>query len=107
RQSAEAGSTDHFRVLFPWRAFGQDIPSQLLPDELVERLVTVERVDDVVAVAHDLGYRIVRIVAGRVGVMDDVHPMPPPAFAVMGRGQEASDDTGEGVRRVIVEEFGD
>ena len=43
---------------------------------------------DVVAVGPGVGTRLVLVVAVRLAEMDDVEPVPRPAFAVMRRGEQ-------------------
>ena len=69
---------------------GQQVAGDLLADELVVRHVAVERVDDPVAVAVHLRDRVVGVVAGGVGVADDVEPVPAPPLAVGRRREQPS-----------------
>ena len=102
RQKSRRG--DAFGVARAGTVLGQDVAGDLLAEELVVRLVGVEGIDDVVAVAPRHGHRIIRGLARRVGVADDVEPMAAPALAV-GRGTEqAVHHLGEGIRRRIGDE---
>ena len=85
----------------------QDVAGKLFAHEPVERQVRVERIDDVVAIAGELGNRVVGIVAGGVGVMRHVHPVSAPALAVMRRGQQPLDHASEGVGAVVADEIRD
>ena len=67
------------------------IPGHLLADELIERLVVVERFDDPIAITPREWPRIVHLIAFGVGVARDVKPVPAPALAIMRRGEEAVD----------------
>ena len=67
-------------------------------------LSRVERGDDVVAVAPGVAVGDVLVEAVGVGVAGDVEPVPAPALAVGGRGEQPVDDLGEGVGRVVGEE---
>ena len=80
-----------------------------MDDELVERQVAVERIDDPVAIAPGLG----QLATGRaglgvgvvvVGVAGHVEPVPRPALAVGRRGQEPIDDLLERLGRIVREE---
>ena len=103
-----AGGGDRFRG--PTRSGigrqfrGQDVAGDLLADELVVRLVGVEGVDDVVAVAPGLGHGEVGRLAGRVGVADHVEPVPAPLLAVGRRRQQPVHELVESVRRAVGEE---
>ena len=86
------------------RGGGQQVAGDLLADELVVRLVVVERVDDVVAIAPGVRVGEVPRRAGRLAVAGDVEPVPAPAFAERGRGEQPVDDLLEGVGRRVVDE---
>ena len=81
----------------------EQVAGDLLADELVVRLVGVERGDHPVAVAPGLGIGEVRL-AARLGEPGHVEPVPAPALAEAGRGEQPIDDLGEGVGRVVGEE---
>ena len=69
--------------------------------------VLIEGLDDPVAIAPGVGVGIV--VAGTllaVGIAGEIEPEAGPAFAVMGRGEEAVDNFGEGGGRAVGEEGG-
>ena len=77
----EAGGDDLFRLLvlrFPF----QEVASDLFFEELVVRLVLLETVDDVVAVAPGMRVEHVRVLAAALGVAGDVEPVTRPFFAV-------------------------
>ena len=86
---------------------GEEVAGDLFADELVVGEVAVEGVDDVVAVAPGIAEGDVFIEAVGVGVAGDIEPVAAPAFAVVRGIQEAVDDAGEGVGRVVGEEGGD
>ena len=100
----EPGADDGLGIIRAGLVAGQDVPGQLLADEPVVRLVLVERVDDIVAIAGGLGHGVIGVVTGRVGVVCDIHPVPAPSLAVMRRGEQAVDDLGECIRAGIGEE---
>jgi hypothetical protein len=71
---------------------GQHVARDLFDRELIERHVLVERVDDPVAVLpHDA--RQVLFVALRIGVAREIEPGTRPALAVVGRGEQAIDQS--------------
>ena len=79
---------------------GQLIAGQLFLHKAVERLVLIERADDVIAVAP--GERPVAIgaeVAIRVRVAGGVQPVLPPALPIVRRRQVALDQPVVGVGR--------
>ena len=80
------------------------VAGDLLADEAVVRLVLVEGVDDVVAVAPDVGAGLVALEALAVGVAGEVEPVARPALAVARRGEKAINDAVEGGGRVVGEE---
>ena len=69
----------------------QEIAGHLLADEDVVGLVVVERLDDVVAILPGKRCRIVARLAGRVGIADDIKPVPAPSLTVGGRCQQPFD----------------
>ena len=85
------------------RIVGRDardaIGSELLDDELVVRLIVVQRVDDVIAIGPSVGETVVLekavalvdLEAAGIGVAGGIEPVAGPAFAVVGRGEEAID----------------
>ena len=72
----------------------QTVGSELLDDELVVRFISVERVDDVVAVSprgiEGLD-RAVTLQALGVGVTGGIEPVASPALAVVGRSEQTVD----------------
>src|SRR5262249_35718016 len=80
---------------------GEDVARDLLADELVVRLVFVERFDDIVAVTISRSHWIIRIVSGRVRVTRDIEPMPSPFFAVSLRPEQTINDLLEGASRGV------
>ena len=74
------------------RRFHQFITGELLADELVERLVRVERTNHVIAIPIGvLAFRVPVIVALRIRVARHVQPVPSPPLAVMRRLQQPLD----------------
>jgi hypothetical protein len=51
-------------------------------DKPVERLVRVERTNDIVAVFPGAGIEVIDLKTSGVGITDDIEPVPPPAFAI-------------------------
>ena len=78
----------------------QQVAGDLLADEPVVRLVGVEGVDDVVAIAPGVRIGDVARRAGRFGVAGHVEPVPAPAFAERRRGQQPIDHLLERVGRL-------
>ena len=76
---------------------GEDVAGELLVEEPVVRDVGIEGVDDVVAIEVRLGDRVIGVVAGGVGVAGQVEPVPAPALAVMGRGEQLVDEALVGI----------
>ncbi len=82
---------------------GRDfIARQLLFHKSVIRLVGVERVDEVIAVAIHLGAVHIELVAAGVGIPHQIHPVPRPAFAVVRRGQQCVDQPRPRIRRRVL-----
>ena len=67
----------------------EQVARHVLPDEAVVGEVLVEGADQVVAVAIREGDLRVPLGAVGVGVADDVHPVPRPALAEVGGGEQA------------------
>ena len=100
-QTVEAGSDQ----LLGGRV-GQQVAGELLDGELVERLVVVERVDDVIAVGEDT-LALIAVVADRVGEPGQVEPGNGHPLAVVGRLEQAVDQALVGVRVGVVLEGAD
>ncbi len=80
----------------------QLVAGQLLHDELVERLVSIESANHVIAIAEGLGPGNVLLVkALRVCVARHVEPVASPTLAVVRRGQQAIDEPFVGVGRLV------
>ena len=82
---------------------GHLIPGKLLLNKLVVRLVLIERADHVIAVAIGIGPELIALKAIRVGVADDVQPVPSPSLAVMRAGKQPIDKFLVSIRRVVGE----
>ena len=78
-----------------------DIAGELLLHEEIVGLVVVEASDDIVAVVPGTVARMVVFKPFALGVADDIEPVPPPAFAVVRRGEEIVDEAGPGGVRGI------
>ncbi len=74
-------------------------PATCSCDESGVRLVGVEGADHVIAIGPGVGARLVLVVAVRFAVMHHVQPVPGPALAVLGRGQQPIDQllVGQGI----------
>ena len=78
--------------------FGPEhVAGDLLADEPAERKVGVEGGDDIVAIGPGMVAALVLVVAVRVAVMHDVKPVPAPALAIMGTGEQPIDERLVGV----------
>ena len=77
------------------------VAGELMGQELVIRHVRVERVDHPVAVAPRGGFLAVALVAVRLRVAHEIEPVPSPAFAVVGRCQQAVDQAFPGVGPLV------
>ena len=86
------------------RGPGQQVAGDLFDGELVERLVGIERLDDVVAIEPDRSWRVVGI-ACRISVARQVEPEPCPVFAVRAFGQQPIDELLIGFGTAVVDEL--
>ena len=82
----------------------QHVAGQLFLDELPIRPVLVEGADQVIAIGPGVGPRLVLVVAVRLAVVHDVHPVPRPPLAIMRRGQQPVDQLLVGQRIVVAHE---
>ena len=82
----------------------QHVAGDLLPDELVVGQVAVERLDHPVAVAPGVVADVVALEALALAEPDDVEPVPRPALAVAGRGEQAVDQLLVGAGRRVGDE---
>jgi hypothetical protein len=60
----------------------------LFANELIEGFILVKRGDHIVAIRPDVGDENVPLESIALAEPDDVEPVPPPTFAVVGRGEE-------------------
>ena len=82
----------------------QDIPRQLQTDELIKRHIGVERFDHPVAIVIGPRTETIELVSATLREPRGIQPVPPPAFAVSGTGQQLVDHLVEGVGRLIRDE---
>ena len=80
------------------------VARQLLAYEQVVRLVVVESLDHVIAVAPHRRPIEIALVSARVGIVRQIEPMTPPALAVVRRGQQLVDELIPGARILVVDE---
>ncbi len=73
------------------RGVGEQVAGKLLDGELVKRHVLVDGPDHPVAVSVRIGAGRVLLVAVAVGIAGQVQPVPSPAFAEVGRVEQAVD----------------
>ena len=76
----------------------QQVPGQLFNGEPVERQITVESLNDPLAVPPGVGPDPVGFVTVAVAVTGHVQPESPPPLTVMRRGQQPTDDPAVGLR---------
>jgi hypothetical protein len=76
--------------------FGEQVPGDVLVDQLVVGDVVAERADQVVAVAPRLRHREVELVTHRLGVADEVEPVAREALPECQGRQHRVDDVGAG-----------
>ena len=77
----------------------EHVAGDLLLHETAVGFVLIEGTDHVIAIGPGVGPRLVLVVAMRFAVMDHIQPVPGPAFAVAGRGQQPIDQVLIGGRR--------
>ena len=72
---------------------GRDhVAGDLSPNKLVVGEVGIDRLDHPVAIPPGVGPELIAFEAVGVGVVGDVEPVAGPAFAVVGRGEQAVDE---------------
>src|SRR5262249_17732299 len=69
----------------------EQITGEVLDQESVVGEVRIERADDVIAIAVGVRDVVVELVAGGLGVADEIEPVAGPSLAVSRAGQEALD----------------
>ena len=89
RRAVEARGDEGIGI-FLWVSLGQEITGELHDGELVEGEVGVHRADDPIAIGPEIA-QIIALKTVGVGVAREIEPRTCPAFAVMGRGEEAVD----------------
>ena len=90
RRAVEARGDEGIGI-FLWVSLGQEITGELHDGELVEGEVGVHRADDPIAIGPEIA-QIIALKTVGVGVAREIEPRTCPAFAVMGRGEEAVHD---------------
>ena len=81
----------------------QEVAGHLIDGELIEGLVAVEGSDDPIAPGPHLLFGVY-LIAVCVGVASGIEPIDGHAFAIAGRGEEATDGLLKGVGSAIGEE---
>ena len=85
----------------------QFVARQLLADELIIRLVVVQRADDVIAISPGMRLDAVALEAVRLRETDQVEPVSRPTLAVVRRVQQVVDDLSESLRRIVRQKLRD
>jgi hypothetical protein len=83
---------------------GEEIARQLLDNELVERLVLVERLDDIITIPPSGGMGNILVHPVGIGIAGNIKPVAAPAFAVAGRFQKLINQLPPGVLTLITQE---
>ena len=83
------------------------IAGELLEHEAVERLVGIQRANDIIAIGPRIFAQGVDFVSVALAEADHVEPMPPPLFAIMRRGKQPIDEPLVSVGRIVGEKRGD
>src|SRR4029078_10422407 len=73
--------------------------------EAVVRLIVIERLDHVIAIAPCLERIGVLLEAGGISVANKIEPVPAPLFAVAGRREQRIDQSLPGGGRVVAQEL--
>ncbi len=92
------------QTLVGW-LFGKQIPRHLFADELVERLVLVERFHDVIPEPPGMGKRDVPFHAVALGITGHVQPVPSPAHPELGTRKQTVHHLLEGVRSIVFQKI--
>ena len=85
-RNEKRGADFRVRLIFP-----DHIAGEMLADELIERLVVVERADDVVTERPEILNDLIPLVAAALAEAHDIQPVPPPVLAVVRRREQAVD----------------
>ena len=93
---AEARRDPRLRTLRP-----QFVARDLLLHEAVVRLIAIQRIDHVIAIAPGVRPRFVALEALALRVARQVEPVPSPALAVLRRCQQAIHHLRERIRRLV------
>jgi hypothetical protein len=80
------------------------VARELFTNELIVRLIVVERFDHVIAIAPRLGTIHVELEAARIGVANQVEPVARPSLAVMRTGEQPVDQSLPGSGRGVFDE---
>jgi len=83
---------------------GDQVAGDLFDDELVDRLVSVERADHVVAIPPGVAMGDVFIQTVGIGIASDVQPVPSPMLAVLLGIEQPIDHAGIGGWRIVGQE---
>ncbi len=74
------------------------VASKLQPDELIKRDVSIQAIQNPIAIPPCVRQGPVRVLASRISVSHDVQPVPPPTSAILWRVQEPVQNAFERVR---------
>jgi hypothetical protein len=94
----KAGGDDAFR-----RHWLDHIAGELFADELVVGLVSVERIDDIIAVTPGMVTNPIVFETLAFAEAHHIEPMPRPAFAMLRRSEQPIDHALEGIRPLAAE----
>ncbi len=103
RAKGEEACASQVSVVLRIGGGGEQVARNLLPRELIERLVLVVAVDYVFTKPISVGKRIVSPASGRIGVASHVQPVTTPTFAETGRSKQFVHDLGIGIGRIIAD----
>ena len=79
----KASAHDSSRILLRRIIGMNEIAGDLFADELVVWQISVERVDHPVSISPGIRNRMIGVLAGGVGITNNIQPMSAPVFAVM------------------------
>ena len=91
-------------VFFYRTTLSQDITRDLLANEFIKRLITIERIDDPIAILARFANRIVRPIPGSISIPSDIQPMPSPTFTIRRRFQQPIDQASKGALGLVAKE---